>query len=254
MTGEGPPDAADWLVVARQAAAHVFVDDLADPRLSPTDAHHLRRVLRLRAGETVSVADGTGGWATASFVAGGGLSPLGEVTRTGAPGPPITVAMAVPKGDRSDWAVQKLTEIGVDRIIALTSARSVVRWDDDRAERHLARWRAVARQAAMQSRRLRVPVIEGPSAPAELAGRADLRASIAEPGGGQATLERPTILIGPEGGWSPEELAGGLPTVGLLPAVLRTETAAVVAATVLAGLRAGTVRPGGVHPPADPSA
>ena len=142
--------------------AHVFVEDLAAPRLTPDDAHHLSRVLRVRPGETVSMADGTGGWRPAPFLAGGALDAAGDVAHPDRPVPPITIALAVPKGDRAEWAVQKLTELGVDRIVALQTGRGVVRWDAGRAERHLERWRAVARQAAMQSRRLRPPGRGGP--------------------------------------------------------------------------------------------
>jgi 16S rRNA (uracil1498-N3)-methyltransferase len=156
--------------------------------------------------------------------------------------------MAVAKGDRPEWAVQKLTELGVDRIIPVTAARSVVRWDPDRADRHLTRWRAVARAAAMQSRRLVLPVVE------ELVSLPDLLAerhpgvALAEPGGAAPGLDRPTVLVGPEGGWTDEELAGAVPTVDLGPTVLRTETAAVVAGTLLAALRHGIVGPAAALP------
>jgi 16S rRNA (uracil1498-N3)-methyltransferase len=222
--------------------AHVFVADVTSPELTLDDARHLGRVLRVRTGEIVSVADGTGGWCTAAFD-GGVLRPLAEAARVAPMTPSITVAMAVSKGDRPEWAVQKLTEVGVDRIIPLTAARSIVRWDTSRVERVLGRWRSIAHQSAMQSRRLQVPVIEEPASVAELAARHDLVAAMAEPGAAAPTLARPAMLIGPEGGWSPEELASGLPTVGLVPTVLRSETAAVVAGTLLAAIRAGTVRP-----------
>lgn len=227
--------------MARTAVAHVFVDDLDDPRLAPDDAHHLSRVLRVRPGETVSVSDGIGGWRRAAFVGTGRLEATGEVVRPPPATPPITIALAVPKGDRAEWAVQKLTELGVDRIVALVTSRGVVRWDPGRAQRHLLRWRAVARHAAMQSRRLCLPEVEGPTSLAELAARGDLRAVLAEPGGAALALDRPAVLIGPEGGWAPEELGCGLPTVELVPTVLRTETAAIAAATLMAALRAGGV-------------
>jgi 16S rRNA (uracil1498-N3)-methyltransferase len=235
---------AGWSAAARAAAAHVFVDDLAAPRLAPDDVHHLTRVLRLRPGETVSVTDGAGGWRPTLFVTGGTLEPAGEAVWPAGPEPPITIAMAVPKGDRAEWAVQKLTELGVDRIVALTATHSVVRWDADRARRQLVRWQAVARQAAMQSRRLRLPRIEGPISVAEIVARGELRAGLAEPGGDAPDLDRPALLIGPEGGWAQDELACGLPTVALAPTVLRTETAAIAGATLLMALRASIVRRG----------
>jgi 16S rRNA (uracil1498-N3)-methyltransferase len=78
---------------------------------------------------------------------------------------------------------------------------------------------------------------------ADFVAGADVGVSLAEPGGGVPTLDRPTLLIGPEGGWAPEELACGRPRVALAPTVLRTETAAIVAATLLTALRAQLVRP-----------
>ena len=94
----------------------------------------------------------------------------------------------------------------------------------------------------MQSRRLLLPVVEGPLPVAELAAADPTRACLAEPGGDPPALGRPVVLIGPEGGWTPEERACGLPTLGLTPTILRTETAAVAAAILLAGLRSGVVQ------------
>ncbi|HLH46067.1 MAG TPA: 16S rRNA (uracil(1498)-N(3))-methyltransferase [Acidimicrobiales bacterium] len=226
---------------ARAAAAHVFVPDLEGPALDEADRHHLGRVLRLRSGEAVSASDGRGGWRPCRWD-GAALSPDGPIERSPSPQPAVTVAFAVPKGDRAEWAVQKLAEVGADRIIPLLADRSVVRWDAERGDRHTARWAAVARQAAMQSRRLWLPRVEGPCAVSDIAGPG---AALAEPGGAPPTLRHPTALIGPEGGWSERELASGLPTVGLGPTVLRTETAAVVAAALLVALRAGSVAAAG---------
>jgi 16S rRNA (uracil1498-N3)-methyltransferase len=229
-----------WSVQARRAAAHVFVDDLAEPRLGSEDLHHLERVLRLRAGEAVSTADGRGGWRPCRLGAGGDLEPTGEMVTPSRPVPDLTVGFAVTKADRPEWAVQKLTEVGVDRILPLRSGRSVVRWEGERAERHLDRLREVARQAAMQSRRLRVPVIEA-VVPVEalLVPDALWSASLAlaAPGGRPPSLRRPMILVGPEGGWTPEEEAAAPAQVDLGPFVLRTETAALVAGSLLAALR-----------------
>jgi 16S rRNA (uracil1498-N3)-methyltransferase len=236
MTG-GLPGAA------RAAAAHVFVADLAEPELGDDDRHHLLRVLRLRPGETVSVADGLGSWRLCELGAAGELLPAGERVRIDVALPEVTVAFAVPKGDRAEWAVQKLTEVGVDRIIPLAAARSVVRWEGERADRHLARWEAVARQAAMQSRRARLPVVERPRRPADLAASATV--ALADPDGSAPSLDRATVLVGPEGGWSDDEAALGPPRVTLGPNVLRTETAAVVAGALLVALRSATT---GVRP------
>jgi 16S rRNA (uracil1498-N3)-methyltransferase len=245
---------AGYLERARAASAHVFVDDLAVPVLADDDRHHLERVLRLRAGESVSVADGNGRWRPCTFRGGGGpggtgagaLEPVGEITTPPEPTTAVTVGFALTKGDRPEWAVQKLTEIGVDRIVPLMTARSVVRWEGDRAGRHLDRLREVARQAAMQSRRLRLPIIDAVRSPAQVvaagpdpggvvAGR--IGVALAVPGGSPPSLACPTILVGPEGGWTLDETEAAPATVGLGPTVLRTETAAIVAAVYLCALR-----------------
>ena len=213
--------------------------------LDPGDRHHLERVLRLRAGEAVTASDGAGRWVACRFSTGGregpGLEVDGEVVAEPAAAPPITVAFAPTKGDRPEWAVQKLTELGVDRIVPLLAARSVVRWTGDRAAGPVERLRRVAREAAMQSRRAWLPVVEQPTTFAEAAGRPG--AALAVPGGQPPSLGRTVVLVGPEGGWDADELGAGLPTMGLGPNVLRTETAAVAAATLLAALRSGLLSP-----------
>ncbi len=228
---------------AAGAKAHVFVADLGAPSLEEGDRHHLERVLRLRPGETVTASDGAGRWVSCRFIGGGDLAVTGEVVVEAAADPPITVAFAPPKGDRPEWAVQKLTELGVDRIVPLLAARSVVRWTGDRASAPVERLRRVAREAAMQSRRAWLPVVEELSAFVALAARPG--AALAVAGGAPPSLDRPVVLVGPEGGWDDEELGAGLPTVGLGPNVLRTETAAVAAGALLVALRSGLLSPHG---------
>lgn len=221
------------------AKAHAFVDDLEAPVLDDGDRHHLERVLRLRAGELVTVSDGAGGVRACRF--GAVLEPVEAIRRAPRPQPPITVAVALTKGDKPEWAVQRLTEAGVDEVVLFPAARSVVRWDEVRAGRHLARLRRVAREAAMQSRRAWLPAVS--IAPSFDAVAALPGAALADPGGGPPSLAHPTLLVGPEGGWDPAERAAGLPAVALGAAVLRAETAAVAAGVLLAALRAGLVEP-----------
>jgi 16S rRNA (uracil1498-N3)-methyltransferase len=216
---------------------------VATPVLDEGDRHHLERVLRLRAGEEVTVADDRGGWRRCEFVAGGELRPVGEVEHRPAPDPPITVAFALTKGDKPELVVQKLTELGVDRIVPFTAGHSVTRWDGERAAKHMARLRKVAREAAMQSRRPRLPIVEDLATFAGVAGRDG--AALADAGGEPPTLVRPVVLVGPEGGWTDEERAAGLHVVGLGATVLRAETAAIVAGAFLVGLRTGTVHHAG---------
>lgn len=213
----------------------VFVADLAVPVLAPDDRHHLERVLRTRVGGRVVVADGRGGWRPARLLAGGAVEPMGDRVVDEVPDPALTVAFAVTKGARPEVVVQKLTELGVDRIVPFLAERSVARWEGARAERHVDRLRTIARQAAMQCRRARLPVVDDVvdfATAAALPG-----ASLAAPDGAGPTLRQPTILIGPEGGWSETEHGCGLPLVGLGQHVLRAETAAITAGALLGALR-----------------
>ena len=228
-----------------RAAAHVFVDDLTEPRLTDDDRRHLERVLRLRPGETVTVSDGAGRWRRCSWRAGGELDVDGPEVLEPAPVPPVTVAFALTKGERPEWVVQKLTELGVDVIAGFRAARSVVRWDDARAAAQVQRWRRVAREAAMQSRRARLPHVSDLVDFHILAAAVAASGALAAPGGDAPSLDRPAVLVGPEGGWDESELAAGLPAVGLGATVLRAETAAIAAGVVLCGLRDRTVLPAG---------
>ncbi len=213
----------------RSSAAHVFVDSLGDLTLHPDDAHHLFRVLRIRDGESVTVSDGHGSWLE-TVVTGQALRPVGEPTLE-PQGSQLTIASAIPKGDRAEWMVQKLTEVGVAEIVLLHCDRSVVRWEGDRGSRQLERARRVAKEAAMQSRRVWLPVVHGPQPITEVLGRDGV--AVAEPSGvgSDALGWRPsTVVIGPEGGFSDRELAAAPTLVALGPNVLRIETAALVAA------------------------
>jgi 16S rRNA (uracil1498-N3)-methyltransferase len=234
------PDPA--MNIRRTAAAHVVVTDLQSPRVHDEDRHHLESVLRLRLGEAVSVTDGLGGWRLCRYGLDGVLAPDGDVVRRDRPQPPITIGFAPVKGDRPEWAVQKLTEIGVDRVIILRTQRGVVRWEGEKAARHLERLRAVARQALMQSRRLWLPEIVGPEDASVLAARAGV--AIAAPGGDHPSLSFATVLVGPEGGWTESEEQVAQARIGLGDGVLRAESAAVTAGILLTALRSGLVKPG----------
>ncbi len=238
------------------AAAQVFVAEPSRPVLEPTDLHHLVRVLRLRPGEAVVAADGGGRWSlcrvrsTADPTPDTLLEVDGPLRTEPAPAPPLTVAFAPTKGDRPEWVVQKLTELGIDRIVALATERSVVRWEGERGTRALERLGRVAREAAAQCRRVHLPEVVPLHALGELAGLSGPGArgggALAQLGGPPPTRRLQTVAVGPEGGWSEAEL-DGYPTVGLASQVLRAETAALVAGALLAALRDGTVgeaRPG----------
>jgi len=223
-------------------AAHVFVDDVVHPELSAEDRHHLERVLRLRPEEAITVGDGAGRWRWCRLGgSAGSLNVLSDVLIDPRPEPALTVAMALTKGHRPEMAVQKLTEVGIDRIALFTAQRSVARWNSERAGHHLERLRRVAREAACQSRRTWLPVIETVAGFQEVAGHPG--AVMAERGGRPLAVTDLVVMIGPEGGWDPVELETRLPQVGLGPGVLRAETAALAAGVILCGLRGGLISP-----------
>lgn len=214
-------------------AAHIFVIDLDAPQLHPDDAHHLGRVLRLRDGEGVTTGDGAGRWRTCVMRPGGEIEVVGPVESASRPEPPITVAFALTKGDKPELTVQKLTELGVDHIAPIAALRSVVRWEDAKAARNVERWRAVARAAAMQSRRAWLPTVHDVRELSHLTGPF----ALAHPGGEPLTLATPTVAVGPEGGWADEELSAATTLVDLGATTLRAETAALAVAVRLTALR-----------------
>jgi 16S rRNA (uracil1498-N3)-methyltransferase len=224
-------------------AAHVFVEDIERPEMAEADRRHLERVLRLRPGEAVTVSDGEGGWRECRYAGSGQLEGVGAAERRPAPSPLVTVAFSLTKGDRPEWVVQKLTEAGVDRIVPVVAARSVVRWDQEKGAERLSRLRTIARAAAMQSRRAWLPAVNDVWTFEAVVRELGSTAGLAHPGGAPPSLSRPATLVGPEGGWSDEELGLSLPRVGLGPNVLRAETAALAAGLLMCALRARIVAP-----------
>lgn len=217
----------------------VYVDDLDRPALSADDRHHLERVLRVRPGQEIALCDGNGSWQRFRFDRE--LRSGSDRNFDKAPEQDVSVSVAVVKGDRPDWMVQKLTEVGVDRLLLVATDHSVVTWPADRVSRNLDRFRRIAAAAAAQSHRSRLPQIEGVlgfEAAAVIGGSV-----LAEPGGGPLPEGTRNILVGPEGGWSEAERRHNLATIGLGDHILRTETAAVAAATLLVMVRSRLVVP-----------
>jgi 16S rRNA (uracil1498-N3)-methyltransferase len=235
----GPPDGSTTDVL-RTTSAHVLVppDELDAGDLIGLDdvtRHHLMRVLRLRAGEPVSATDGAGRWRLGT-VAGDGaafsVEAAGPVVVEPQRDHPVTIATAIPKGDRIDWLVQKVTELGADRLVLLHAERSVVRWKVERVGGQLDRLRRIADEASRQSRRVWRLEIEAP---------VDARAVlgefvVAEPGGRALTGRDRSVAVGPEGGWSATELAAARERVSLGATILRTETAAMAAVALCVAL------------------
>ncbi len=218
----------------------VFVDDLDAPTLSADDHHHLLRVLRVRDGAPITISDGRGRWRSARFDESPELDSSVQVVDAVAPR--VTVAFALVKGGRPELVVQKLTELGVDVIIPFVAERSVVRWTDGRDERHHERLERVAREAAMQCRRVTRPTI----------GRRRARSTTwsACPGQQQPNGTVCHRVSSTRRCWSAPRVVGAtwsgqrLPTtVGLGDLVLRAETAAISGAALLTALRSGLVTP-----------
>ena len=210
----------------------MFVEDIENPALAVNDRHHLSNVLRLKTGESLTVCDGEGSWRVCRFAEV--IEPVGDVLVVPPPLSKITVGFSLIKGSRSELVVQKLTELGVDRIVPLVADRSVVFWDSQKAQNHFERFVRVSREAGMQSRRVHLPVLEPVSTFEEVAMSAEV--VMAEAGGNPLSLDCSFVLIGPEGGWTENEL-GSRPRCSLGETVLRSETAAIAAGTLLTALR-----------------
>ena len=213
------------------------------------EAHHAVAVRRLRVGEQVVLTDGCGRSVTGAVASTGKRVFSVTVDRVeGAPSPEpeLVVVQALPKGDRGELAVEMLTEIGAARIVPWAASRSVAVWKGERAVKSLARWRSTAREAAKQARRSWFPEVS------ELASTADVERLLAtaalgvvlheEASVSLASLTVPAagpvvVVVGPEGGLSPEEVAAfvaaGATSVRLGAEVLRTSTAGVAAAAAL---------------------
>lgn len=217
-----------------------FVTDLADPRLAPEDHHHLARVRRVRDGDPLVLADGSGRWVPARM-RGEHPDVVGTVVVARRPEPPVGVGFGLTKGSKPEWCVQKLTELGVDRIVPFVAARSVVRWDAAKVDAAASRFAKVAREAAMQSRSPWIPTVEPVAAAGDVLGVTGV--CRADRGGAPPTLDHPLVLVGPEGGWDDDERVDGVPVVSLGAGVLRAETAVVTAGVLLTALREGLVEP-----------
>lgn len=219
--------------------------------LSPGDSRHAATVLRLKKGQRVRAGDGRGTVLRGTIVS---VSPA--AVRIGLDGPvfaaesslDLTLLQALVKGEKLDLIVRQATELGVKRIIPVYSARSIPRWDKRKELRRLARLQAIARGAAAQCQRALVPVVEPVHTFARVlktvsngcmlvsweAERTLFLADLLRQTAPNATV---SIFIGPEGGFTPDEVlaldAAGATLVHLGSRLLRSETAAAVACALL---------------------
>lgn len=219
------------------------------------DVHHIRRVLRLKAGDLISVADGQGRVSRVRIEELGPETLEGSVVEEARPpfesGPSITLAQGLPKGRKMELILQKSVELGVERIVPLATARTVVRLEGRRAAERLERWRRIAREAAKQCRRSFLPEVSDPmsfdtfleelGAPLQDQARLLLWEEASHPlKEVLASLEAPAsivCIVGPEGGIDADEAAraadSGFSLASLGPRILRTETAPLALLTIL---------------------
>ena len=221
-------------------------------RLDGPEGRHAALVRRMRPGERVDLTDGAGRFAECVVrSAGGSGDPVLDLDvlehrSIPRPQPSITVVQALAKGDRGELAVEMMTEIGVDVIVPWSASRSIVQWRGDRGEKALAKWRSTAAEAAKQSRRLWWPQIAEPATTAQVArllekaARAAILHEDADGSLADLTIDHEgdvVLVVGPEGGISPEELRAfaeaGAVAYRMGPTVLRTSTAGTAAAAVL---------------------
>jgi len=220
----------------------------------PSLQTHLRDSLRLELGEQIWVCDGQGTRylmeltrVTKQELTGRILSTSQEPVRTA---PRLRLAQALLKGEKMDWVIQKATELGVSEIIPLQSRHTIVQLRPERLDTQLARWQRIALEAAQQSEQRHLPVIAQPlTLTACLASHPTpaLSLILTERREGQSlhSVHLPEgdnesvvlVLIGPEGGWSKEEIAqaeqAGCTLMTLGPHILRAETAAIVTVGIL---------------------
>ncbi|MBF6356995.1 16S rRNA (uracil(1498)-N(3))-methyltransferase [Nocardia higoensis] len=241
------------------AATVFYLDDIPESGqiavLDGPEGRHAATVRRTRVGEAITLSDGRGLLAASEVVeAHRDRLHLRVLDRATAPRPTpeVTVVQALPKSDRSELAVELMTEAGADVIVPWQSVRCVAKWEG-KAAKGIEKWRAAARAAARQSRRAYIPEVADLHRTRDLVAlvrtaHADgaVVAALHESGIGRFTdlgfdgADRVVLIVGPEGGLDDSELSAlseaGARIVVLGPTVLRTSTAAAVALGALGAL------------------
>jgi len=211
-------------------------------------AAHLLRVLRLQAGDGCVLFNGDGHDYDARISSVGkrearALVLAARVVNNESP-LRITLLQGIARGEKMDWILQKATELGVARILPVSSDRSEVKLDAQRADKRLAHWRGIVVAACEQSGRAHIPAIETPQTLAAAAMQCEGHGVVLDP---FATVSLASlrlamrntcsIAVGPEGGWSPRDreqlTAAGFEGARMGPRVLRTETAGIAAIAAL---------------------
>jgi len=211
--------------------------------LESEEARHASGSLRRRTGDRVVLADGSGSIAGAEFklcVRSDVVAVVDEVVTKVAPLPGPTVALGILHGKAMDWAIQKAVEVGVETFVPLLCDRS--QGSRDRSAERLGHWRRISRQALKQCRRAWEMEVQSPLTRAEVVGGRLHPGFVADQesdaDGLDVTPDRSTLLVGPEGGLTPEEqkalAAAGWSTIALGPHILRAETAVVVGGALMA--------------------
>ena len=246
------------IIAAVARRIHVPCVTVGETVLDPAQAHHARDVLRLTDGATVEVFDDSGRVARGVLLLRGRdvavrVERIDEDGAVRATAIQLTVASAVPKGDRADWMVEKLSELGVAEFVPLAATRSVV-LPEGKNKRE--RWVRIATEAAKQSRRSGVMRVGELTSLAEALkkGQADSQpiwylateaeakpVPIGDAVAGLGSAKTVTAFVGPEGGWTAEERRAferaGVQPVRLTASILRVETAAVAVAAVVGCMR-----------------
>ena len=212
-------------------------------------AHQLRSVLRLGPGSQITLLDGSGMAFYTQIVVLSADRATGRVVAQepvqSEPDVVLTLYQCMLKSERFEWILQKGTELGVSRFVPVISSRTVVRPAAKLLPKY-DRWRAIIREAAEQSRRGRLPILENPLGWEEALGHGsgqrilaweEARGTVTSLGAALAESDTVSLLVGPEGGISSDEAAAaidcGWQSVSLGPRILRAETAAVAAASIV---------------------